>query len=216
MKQVGALLPAIFLAVTAAEATVIYSIDFSVAGQGSTHDNTGSDPIESSPIAGGNWTLTFGSVATDSTTNEFITVGGVMRVQDWGGNGTVTSTLITVTEEGSILIDGVAETIGGDAFTTTAEGITWFYSLNGGPDVTEFFGGTTFSDSSSGTSVSHTFGSISVEAGDELLVGFTVNVNGANDGVQVDSMSVSFTAIPELAPALLGSMGFLLLLRRRR
>ena len=191
----------------------LYTADFSVPGQGSTH-TTSTDPLESSPVAGANWTLTFGSPSTDTTTNEFITTaGGVMRVQDWGGDGTITSALITISGGGLIDITGSALTIGTDSFNDVGtEGITWFYILNG--DTTSVLLGETELGGpvAAGTDVGHSFTSIAVADGDELRVGFTVNVNGAGDGVEISSLVV----IPEPTTALLASLGLLALFRRRR
>jgi hypothetical protein len=196
-------------------ATIIYDMDFSVAGQGSTHDSSG-DAFESSPVAGENWELTFGSLNTDGTTNEFVTVGGLMRVQDWGGSGTVTSDTIAITQTGTVDITGAALTIGGDVFNNVGtEGITWFYTLNG--DTTSVFLGETElggSAVSSGTDVGNIFDDVSVTTGDSLTVGFTVNVDGSGDGVEISSLDVDF--IPEPASLALVGLGGLAMLGRNR
>ena len=192
--------------------TVIYAADFSIAGQGSTHDTVG-DGFETSPVTGANWTLTFGSLSSDTTTNEFITTGGLIRVQDWGGSGTITSDTIVTTGAGTVDISGAALTIGTDAFNAGAEGITWFYTLNGsttsltisGPDPVN-----------SGTDVGNVFSDVAVEAGDILTVGFTVVVDGLSDGVEVSSLTVDFTPIPEPSAPLLSGMACLLAVFRRK
>ncbi|YCM43940.1 PEP-CTERM sorting domain-containing protein [Verrucomicrobiaceae bacterium 227] len=192
----------------------IYMMDFSVAGQGSTHD-TGGDALESSPVVGANWTLTFDSVASDGSTNEFITVGGLMRVQDWGGTGTVTGDAITIPAAGTVDISGVAAAIAaGPAFNAADEGLTWFYTLNGSTTTSGLIGNATAVD---GTDLSYSFSSIAVSSGDTLLVGFSVDVNGGDDGAEITSLDVDFTeTIPEPSTALLGGLALLGLLRRRR
>jgi len=198
-------------------AAEIYSMDFSIAGQGSTHDDTGSDPVESSPVVGSNWTLTFGSPSSDSTTNSFITDGGIMDIDDWGGDGTVTSDIINITGDGTVDIAGVAITdSSGLAFNASSEGFEWFYKLNGGSEVSfgavgEGFGG---SDVGDGIDLSDSVTNIAVSNGDTLEVGFNVNVNGSNDGVDVSSLTVDF--IPEPASLALLGLGGLMMLGRRR
>jgi hypothetical protein len=203
--------------VGSASGTVIYTTDFSVGGQGSTHDTGGSDPIEGSPIVGANWTLSFPSPSSDGTTNEFITVGGLMRVQDWGGDGTVTSNPITITGDGTVDIIGAALSIGSDSFNNVGtEGITWFYTLNT-TTTTLYLGETELGGPvGAGTDVGNTFSPVAVSNGDTLSVGFTVEVDGADDGVEVTSVTVDFTAVPEPTTALLSGLSLLALLRRRR
>ncbi len=202
--------------ITSATGTTIYAADFSNAGEGSTHD-TGADPIDASPITGTNWVLAFPAPSSDGTSNEFITVGGVMRIQDWGGEGTVTSNEITIASAGTVDITGAALSIGSDAFNIGTEGITWFYALNGST-TSVFLGETALGGGSvnAGTDVGHVFSSIAVEAGDSLFVGFTVEVDGADDGVEVSALTVDFTPVPEPTTTLLGTLGLLFLLRRRK
>ncbi len=200
-------------------AAVIYTADFSMDGQGSTHDNTGSDPIEPSPTAGANWNLTYPSLPdSDSTTNEFVTSEDLLRVQDWGGEGSLTSLGITIPNAGSVSISGVAETIGSDVFNASAEGITWFYILNSGAPVSFFIGETELGGMpvEAEIDVGHDFLNVPVSMGDILEVGFTVNVNGVNDGVEISSLVVDFTPIPEPSAALLSCVALLGLLRRHR
>lgn len=203
-------------------ADVVDFLDFSTDGQGSTHDTSGSDPVENSPISGGtapnDWVLTFPTPSSDGSTNEFITVGGVMRVQDWGGEGTVTGGW-TATADGTIDVIGAALVIGTDAFNNVGnEGITWFYSINGGTPIEEFLGETELGGPvAAGTDVGNTFSGISILAGDTIDYGFTVAVDGANDGVEISSVDIHFKAVPEpSAVVLLGSLAGLAFVRRRR
>ena len=197
----------------------LYSMDFSVPGQGSTHDS-GSDVIEASPISGVNWTLTFGNVSTDGTTNEFITVsGGLMRVQDWGGAGKVTSDAIHILENGTVDITGEGLSIGSDAFNAVGtEGITWFYAINGGTPVEHYLGENELGGPvASGTDVGYSFQNISVTSGDSLVIGFEVNVNGAGGGVEISSYDVNFSAVPEPTSfVFLGLAGLVMMARRKR
>lgn len=224
MKTIVWALALCFAFANIANADVVDSLDFSTDGQGSTHDTSGSDPIESSPISGGtapnDWTLTFdpGLVSSDGSTNEFITSGGVMRVQDWGGDGTVTGNWVA-SGDGTIDVIGAALTIGADSFNFVGtEGITWFYAINGGTATTLYLGESELGGPvAEGTDVGNTFSDIVVASGDSIDYGFTVNVNGAGDGVEISSVTVDFTAIPEPATAtLFGLAGLGLCVIRRR
>ena len=202
------------LLITTASATTIYTADFSNAGEGSTHDND-PDGFETSPLSGTNWVLTFGSLDTDGTTNEFITVGGVMRVQDWGGTGTITSDSIPITSNGTVDISGAAAAIAiGPAFNVSGEGLTWFYTLNSTTTTSALLGNGT--SSNNGMDLSNSFNSVAVSSGDTLLVGFTIDVDGVSDGAEISALTVDFTAVPEPTTALLSGLALLALLMRRR
>lgn len=219
----------------AANIVELYAADFSVSGQGVVHDDNDNPPGTlseqgfngPSTVSGENWTLTFdeSTITTDGTPNEFITTGGVMRVQDFGGTGTVTSELLTITDTGTLTVTGSGVGVGGNAFNATAsgddEGITWFYILNGDTtslflDDSDFVGGV-----DSGTDVGVSFDNIPVVAGDLLSVGFTVTVNGSSDGVEVSELTATIAAIPEPSSFLFGGViaggvGGVLLSRRKR
>jgi hypothetical protein len=170
----------------------IYSADFSIADQGCKH-TTETGFSAASPVDGENWTLTYDStsVSSDTTLNEFITVDGKMRVQDWGGVGTLTSDIITITQGGTVNVSGIALSIGGaDPFNAGDEGITWFYQINSNPAVTY----TITEASATGTEVGHGFSDIAVTLNDQLIVGFAVDVDGGGDGVEISSLTVDGTA----------------------
>ena len=203
------------IAATANGATVLYDADFSTDGQGVTHSTAGGFS-DTSPYSGANWILTFDSPSTDSGGNQFITAGGLMSVLDWGGDGTITSLGITIAETGAVNITGAGLAVGSDVFNIVGnEGITWFYSINSGAPVTVFLGETELGGPvAAGTDVGNSFTNVAVTAGDTLEVGFTVNVNGGGDGVDISSLSVE--TVPEPSTALLGGLALLGFLRRKR
>ena len=203
----------LILAVTTGNSAItIYDIDFSVDSHGETHSGSGS--FTAGSFDGENWTLDWPDVQTDSTTNEFITTGGIIRVQDWGGTGTVTSDPITITDAGTVGISGAAVAIAdGPAFNAGSEGLTWFYILNGVTIDSGLLGNGTAVD---GTDLGFSFSAIPVSSGDTLVVGFEVDVNGVSDGAEISSLTVDFAPIPEPSAALLGGLGLLTLLLRRR
>lgn len=200
-------------------AAVLYSADFSISGQGATHDNVG-DALEAAPVSGANWELTYGALSSDGTTNEFVTLGGVMRVQDWGGEGVLTSDVLDIAADGVVDITGSALAIGTDAFNVVGtEGITWFYSINDVLEGSHFIGEAELGIGSvdAGTDLGHAFGTVPVTAGDQLRVGFKVLVDGADDGVEVSSLRVDFSTVPEPSSLTFGAIaGFLLMRRRKR
>lgn len=199
---------------SAVNATIIYTAEFSIAGEGATH--SGSGTFAAGSFDGANWTSSWPTVNTDGTTNSFITVGGNMTVSEWGGNGTLLSDTITFTSDGDFTFSGTAITVSsGDAFNALTEGFEWFYILNSGSEVSfggvgEGFGG---SDIGNGVDLSDSVSGIAVSSGDTLEIGFNFNVDGSADGFDVSSMTVDFNAIPEPSIALFSGLG---LLRRRR
>ena len=85
----------LFACLNTAHAVIVYTADFSNAGEGATH--SGSGTFAAGSVVGTNWSTSWPNVATDGTLNSFITAGGVMTVDDWGGDGTLTSETITFT-----------------------------------------------------------------------------------------------------------------------
>lgn len=200
---------------------VVDLLDFSTPGQGATHSDTVTLPTP--PQVGGtspnDWILTYNGTLlnTDSTLNEFVTVAGSkMRVQDWGGAGTVTGSSWTATSNGTMDINGAAAAIAaGPAFNAAGEGLTWFYSINGGGPITSGLLGN--GTAVNGTDLSHSFSGIGVSLGDLVSYGFSVNVDGARDGAEISSMEIDFTAIPE--PGTIAMFGIAVMglgFRRRR
>lgn len=183
----------------------LYTSDFSVDGIGFVH-TTASPPASSGTASGSNWTISFSTTPlTDTTTNSFITSDGSLTAEDWGGPGRFETNLIDVSAVSSVDIIGLGS---GSFNTSPAEFFEWFYSIDGATPVTASKG----TASGSNESFDHTFSGVDVSAGSTLLVGFTFSHNGATDGFNVSSVTV----IPEPSTTLLGALGALVLLRRRR
>lgn len=187
---------------TGVAATIIYDADFSTAGIGFTH-TTANPPAASDSASGPNWTISYGTTpATDSTANTFITDGGALTASDWGGSGSFITSTIDVSSVDLVNISG----LGSGVFNQPpGEFFTWFYSIDGGALVT--------ADQVSGN-FDQTFENVNVSGASSLVVGFNFNHNGASDGFSISSVSVE--VVPEPSSALLGAVGFLALLFRRR
>ena len=236
MKRWTRLALVVVLALVSApvQADVVDFLDFSTDGDGAVHTNNGEFVLPNSPVLGGtapnDWVLTYDPALffSDETINEFQCIGGVLRVQDWGSEGTITGNWVA-TEDGTLDVVGVSETLGENAFDgdidygpggILTEGITWFYSINGGAAVTFTYdqaalGGGTIS---AGTDVSNTFAGIVVSAGDSIDYGATVTVEGEGRGVIINSVEIDFTsaAIPEPSATALLALGLVGLVGRRR
>gem|GEM_PF-1543576 len=161
----------------------LYEADFSVDGQGSTHDSSGADELEASPIQGANWSI-FWDVdpATDGSTNRFITEGGLLISDDWGGEAFFETEEIDVSGLSTVNILALASTRGSAVFNAAAEGFHWYYVLDGiqtdGPRLTTD-GSLDFDES------------VDVSGASNLKVGFSFNVNGAGDGFDISSITVN-------------------------
>lgn len=181
------------LLISGAYGADLYESDFSVDGQGATHDS-GSDTLEASPVLGENWSI-FWDVdpLTDSSTNSFVTQGGILFSEDWGGFASFETDEIDVSGVDSINIVALASTRGnGGAFNAGSEQFAWYYLLDGartdGPVFTED-GDLNFS-----------LEGVDVSGVSALKVGFTFNINGGTDGFDVTSITVNDgVASPEIA-----------------
>jgi hypothetical protein len=188
-------------AVSRLEAVLVYSADFSVSGQGSTHNTVG-DAIEASPISGVNWTISFPTPSSDTTTNEFITTGAVMRIQDWGGAGTLVSNSIDVTGWVTVDLTGTFSNL--SDINASGEFLRFFYTLDGGSPVS-----TLVDDNSAAGSLRQPWQilNLDVSSASSMTIGFNFDVDGAGQGWEVSSLVVDgVTAVPEPAAALFGAV----------
>lgn len=164
-----------------ASAVEFYAADFSVDGQGSTHDSQG-DAIEASPIMGTNWSIFWAEPpATDGSTNSFITSGGNLISDDWGGAGSYESAAIDVSTVSSVSITTVGVTTGVATFNSGAEFFTWFYILDG----VRTEGLTTIDDGDLSYSAS-----VDVTGVNSMTVGFEFFINGSRDGFEISTVRV--------------------------
>jgi hypothetical protein len=173
------------------------------------HDSNGTNSPAPIPAAGSQvlntGTFEWGSLATDTTPNTAVFSGGTFAANDWGGIGTFTSIAIDVSG-----IDAVNLSAQFDGFYNLASEFSgFFYDIGGGP-ITFGAGveGVTYSDQPVGIT------GLDVSAASELVVGFRYSHNGSSEFFGVDSLTVS--EIPESSGLLVGVIGLLGLIRRRR
>lgn len=203
MKTIGIALSALALGIPAADAA-LYSADFSTAGIGFTHTTATPPAAGPQSASGPNWEVSYpGTPLTDGSTNSFITAAGALTASDWGGDGAFKTSPIDVSSETSITISLVGS---GTFNTAPAEYFTWYYTLDGGTPVTVSMA------TGSNVSYNQTWDSVDVSTASTLEVGFTFSHNGSSDGFNITSVTV----VPEPSIALLGGIGLLGLLRRRR
>lgn len=152
---------------------------------------------DGSAVIGTTGTFAFDSLSTDGSANTATFSGTGFQANDWGGNGTFSSIGIDVSEFASVTISGAGTSVFN---TPPAEFFNFFYTLDGGTPI-NFAPGDEVVDTSGASN---------------LVVGFAFNHNGGSDNVQVTNLSVDGVAVPEPSAALLGGLGLLALMRRRR
>lgn len=174
----------------------LYSADYSVEGEGFP-DHTTSSPPAAAPAtaAGSNWTNSYTAVpSTDGSANEFSVNGGVMRIQDWGGTATWESNTIDVSAETSVIIEAIGVTVGTGVQNGGSEFFEYFYSLDGGAEVTTDI--PIANSEPAGTAVSYKLPDVDVSGASNLVVGFRFNVNGGGDGYEISSYVVTTALLP--------------------
>lgn len=179
----------------------VYRADFNTAGEGFTHDsNTVVADFNAAPTFASTtstWTLEHpgdlgNNPDTDSTLNEFVTATSgadgatnVLRVQDWGGDGNFQSSNIDVTGVDSVVFTGQGYTLGSGA-NQANEQLQYYYSFDGGATKTTI---ATFDDSNNVSPLVNGF-AIDTTGQNDLVVGFDTNVNGADSGWEIHTVSV--------------------------
>ena len=163
--------------------TTLYDADFSNDGDGFP-DHTTSNPPASAPASVGpfgtspnSWELSYTSEPnTDSTPNSFKVVGGVLKSDDWGGQGIFESQSIDVSTISSINITATSINSGAND-----DDFKYFYILDGGSRVET-------SDVSSNPIYSIT--NLDVSSNSTLVVGFEFSENGSGDGYETSEFKV--------------------------
>jgi hypothetical protein len=186
----------VFLASYATAAPLLYEADFSQVVS-IDHTNDGSNPIESSPQAGANFTIGYtGSPASDTTRNFFETDGDSLISSDFGGDHFMRSASIDVRDWNEVVIDILADFVGVDSFNNSPqEFIEYIFALDGGAENQFFF----FTDDPNGSDLNAST-IVDVTGVSALTVGLNANVNGAGDGFDMTSLIVKGTNAVGAAP----------------
>lgn len=185
-----------------AGAATIYDADFTVDGVGFDHTSNG-NALEPSPQVGPNFTLSYPAPpASDTSLNTFITSGGAVVSDDFGGEGQLISTSIDVSSIDSVDIAYEGATAGSAVFNATSEFFEWFYTLDASPRIQ-------LDSTTSDGSLSRLFSGIDTSTASSLQVGFRFNINGAGDGFSMSSITVDGeeTNVPEPSSVLLAIFG---------
>lgn len=177
-----------FFTTTIISAQVIYNADFSNNGDGFA-DHTTSLPPAAGPASvgpfgslGNQWSLSYTTTpGTDASANIFKVVGGKLKSDDWGGQGIFQSQSIDVSAISTIDIS--ASSINVSANDNTFK---YFYILDGGSRVES-----SNISSSNGVSVNYTITNLDVSGATTLVVGFEFSENGAGDGYETSSFTVT-------------------------
>lgn len=153
-----------------------------------SHTSSNLPPAGPAELCGNNFLLSYQSTpATDASTNEFgnqSTTGlSGLSSEDFGGEASFQTYPIDVSGVNAVTVDAVGATNGTNVFNGASEQFEWWYTLDGGAQVPFF---TTTSDGSLAASIL----SLDVTGVNELVVGFTFNLNGGNTGFQNVDLTV--------------------------
>ncbi|MEZ4957110.1 MAG: T9SS type A sorting domain-containing protein [Saprospiraceae bacterium] len=178
---------------------IIYNADFSIEGDGFPDHTTSIPPAEGPQSVNGgsapnNWEASYTTKpATDGSANEFSVNSGQMRIQDWGGSASWQSAAIDVSSVINLDITANGVTLGNTVQNVGSEFFNYFYILDGGSPVTTPI---VLSGESAGTPVNYNITGLDVSMANSIVVGFSFNVNDADEGYLISSYTVTATALP--------------------
>ena len=126
----------------------------------------------------------------------------MLRIQDWGDqDARFESQSIDVMLLTTVSISAGGLTIGGDVQNGANEFFEYFYTLDGGTDVTTDI---SLSADTAGTAVNWAITSLDVSGVDFITVGFNFQVNGSGDGYEISEISVDDMPAPGVTVTLGG------------
>lgn len=159
-------------------------------------------------LASGTNTMAFGFEMLNSTSAPLTALGISFTSEFWRSSTTTQNSLVAAFASGAA---------GSSTFLTDTTGFTAVTQLNvvGPPAVTPSNGALDGNNAVNQTAVSFTITGLNIPVGQSFYLRFTDTNDGGNDaGLAIDNLTV--TAVPEPSTALLGGLGLLALLRRRR
>ena len=149
------------------------------------HDSSGSNPSGSSgESCGTNYRIFYDSTPSTDSGGNYIrsnATDGLIECADWGGTGKFETFSIDVSGETSIAIETFGNTTGA-GFNSNTEQFQWWYKLDSGSETNL---GSAFGSGSSYTgSLAIEATTINVTGVNNIIVGFTFNMNGGSDGFE--------------------------------
>ncbi|MGK0413615.1 MAG: hypothetical protein ACJA1B_001823, partial [Polaribacter sp.] len=176
----------------------LFNADFSFDNDGFA-DHTTSAPPVAGPVKVGpfgvspnTWFLSYNTApSTDSTLNTFKIVSGKLETTDWGGEGVFESQHIDVTSISTLDISGLGVTLSDAVQNGSTEFFKYYYILDDGSPVETAI---VLSGDTDGTPVNYAITNLDVSSATSLVVGFSFNCNGANDGYAISSFTVTETS----------------------
>ncbi|UAM98463.1 T9SS type A sorting domain-containing protein [Polaribacter litorisediminis] len=176
----------------------LFNADFSYDNDGFADHSTSAPPIAGSVKVGpfgvspNTWFLSYNTPpSTDSTLNTFKIVSGKLETTDWGGEGIFESQDIDVTSISTLDIAAFAVTLSDAVQNGSTEFFKYYYILDDGPPVETAI---VLSGDTDGTPVNYAITNLDVSSATSLVVGFSFNCNGANDGYAISSFTVTETS----------------------
>ncbi|NGZ89409.1 T9SS type A sorting domain-containing protein [Psychroflexus maritimus] len=161
-----------------------------VTGSTNLEHSSSNPPGSSGEDCGTNYLIYYDTApSTDSSVN-FLrsnTTDDLIESADWGGEGKFETFAIDVSGETSVDIETFGNTTN-SGFNAGGEEFQWWYTLDGGTQINL---GSAISGTGS-LAVGPT--TIDVTAVNEIIVGFTFNMNGGSDGFE--DVDVTVTATP--------------------
>jgi hypothetical protein len=161
---------------------------------GFDHNSANPPAVAPAESCGANFILTYTSTpVTDASGNEFGNQSNLgltgLSSADFGGPASFNTFPVDVSGVNAVNITAIGNTAGSGVFNGSAgspsvtEEFTWWYSLDGGPQIAFF---NTTADGSLAASVS----SLDVSGVNQIVVGFDFAVNGAGDGFEGVDVSI--------------------------
>lgn len=176
----------------------LFNADFSYDNDGFADHSSSAPPADGPAKVGpfgvspNTWFLSYNTApSTDSTLNTFKIVSGKLETTDWGGEGIFESQQIDVTSIATLDIYGLGVTLSDEVQNGSSEFFKYYYILDDGPAVETAI---ILSGDTDGTPVNYAISNLDVSSATSLIVGFSFNCNGANDGYAISSFTVTETS----------------------
>jgi hypothetical protein len=165
-----------------------------VSGSTNLEHDDGNPPGSNGEDCGDNYLIYYNSTPSTDGGGNYLrsnSVDNLIESADWGGEANFETFAIDVSGETSVVIETFGNTIGA-GFNAGGEEFQWWYTLDGGPQVDL---GTAFTATGS-LAIGPT--TVDVTGINEIIVGFTFNMNGGSDGFENVDVTVTSLATPSI------------------